>query len=79
MNSFLITFKPSKENPQRGWPVEELQRLVRRHHAGERVVEEWRFHNRKDVSLGKRADQQHETLSKFLAPDLLLNAEVKEP
>jgi 5-methylcytosine-specific restriction protein A len=54
LNSFLITFKPATENPEHGWPLEELQRLVKRHHAGERVVEAWRFHNRKAVSLGDR-------------------------
>lgn len=54
MKSFLITFKPATENPQRGWPLEELQRLARRHRAGERFEEKWRFHNRNDVSLGDR-------------------------
>jgi hypothetical protein len=54
MNSFLITFKPATESQERGWPLEELQRLVRRRQAGERVVEAWRFHNRKAVSLGDR-------------------------
>jgi hypothetical protein len=52
MKSFLITFKPATESPDRGWPLEKLQRLVRRHQAGERAVEAWRFHNRKAVSLG---------------------------
>jgi 5-methylcytosine-specific restriction protein A len=54
MKSFLITFKPAAENPEHGWPLEELKRLVKRHRAGERVVEAWRFHNRKAVSLGDR-------------------------
>src|SRR5260370_4916366 len=54
MRSFLITFKPATENPERGWPLEELQRLVRHRRAGERVEEKWRFRNRKDVSLGDR-------------------------
>ena len=54
MNSFLITFKPDTENPDRGWPLAELQKLVRRRQAGERVIEPWRFHNRKDVSIGDR-------------------------
>lgn len=55
MNSFLITFKPATESPERGWPLEYLQKLVKRHRLGERPVEKWRFHNRKDVSLGDRA------------------------
>jgi 5-methylcytosine-specific restriction protein A len=50
MKSFLITFKPATENAKRGWPLEALQRLVRRHRAGERFQEKWRFHNRKNVS-----------------------------
>jgi len=54
MKSFLVTFKPDTENPDRGWPLEELQKLVRRRQAGERVIEPWRFHNRKDVSLEDR-------------------------
>lgn len=54
MNSFLITFKPATENPERGWPLEGLQKLVRRNRAGERAAEEWRFNNRKDVSVGDR-------------------------
>jgi hypothetical protein len=54
MKSFLITFKPATENAERGWPLELLQGLVKRNRAGERVAENWRFLNRKDVSLGDR-------------------------
>jgi len=54
MNSFLITFKPDTENPERGWPLTELQKLVQRCRAGEPTVEAWRFHNRKAVALGDR-------------------------
>src|SRR5690242_7953729 len=54
MKSFLITFKPAAENPERGWPLEKLQRLIRRQREGERVKQKWRFHNRKNVSLGDR-------------------------
>ena len=54
MKSFLITFKPATENPEQGWPIESLQSLVGRHHRGERVRENWRFHNRKEVSVGDR-------------------------
>ena len=28
MKSFLITYKPSNENPDLGWPVEELQKQL---------------------------------------------------
>jgi 5-methylcytosine-specific restriction protein A len=42
----LITFKPASENPERGWPLQEIQRLVRRRREGGRVIEKWRFHNR---------------------------------
>jgi len=54
MKSFLITFKPATENPELGWPIEKLQTLVKRHLAGERVEEKWRFYNQKDVSHGDR-------------------------
>jgi 5-methylcytosine-specific restriction enzyme A len=54
MNTFLITFKPAAENPDRGWPLEELQKLVSRQDAGEQVVEAWRFNNRRNISLGDR-------------------------
>jgi len=54
VKSFLITFKPATENPERGWPLEDLQRLVKRHRRGERIEEKWRFINRKEVSLGDR-------------------------
>jgi len=54
MNSFLITFKPATETPERGWPLETLQRLVHRQRSGETVEERWRFINRKDVSNGDR-------------------------
>lgn len=54
MSSFLITFKPASENRDRGWPLEKLERLVVRLNDGEEVVEDWRFRNRKDVSVGDR-------------------------
>jgi 5-methylcytosine-specific restriction enzyme A len=54
MKSFLITFKPATESQDRGWPLEKLQKLVSRHRADERFQEEWRFHNRKNVSVGDR-------------------------
>jgi len=54
MNSFLVTFKPSTESAERGWPIEELQRMVKRHKSGEHFAEPWRFANQKDVSLGDR-------------------------
>jgi 5-methylcytosine-specific restriction protein A len=55
VKSFLITFKPATETPERGWPLEEMQKLVRRQRAGERVEDYWKFRNRKDVSIGDRA------------------------
>jgi hypothetical protein len=54
MTSFLITFKPAKESPKRGWPLESLQKLVQHHRTGMRVTEPWRFHNRKEVSRDDR-------------------------
>lgn len=55
MASFLITFKPASENPERGWPLAELQTLVRRLRNGDNVEEKWRFQNSKDVAPGDRA------------------------
>jgi hypothetical protein len=54
MASFLITFKPAAENPKRGWPLTELQKLVRRLNDGEPAEEAWRFINRKDAKIGDR-------------------------
>ncbi len=54
MKSFLITFKPATENAKRGWPLEKLLRLVRLHDEGKLAKEDWRFHNRKDASVGDR-------------------------
>jgi 5-methylcytosine-specific restriction protein A len=54
VKSFLVTLKPATEAPEHGWPLEELQKIVSRHRAGERVEDDWRFHNRKDVSIGDR-------------------------
>jgi hypothetical protein len=54
MPSFLITFKPSSENPARGWPLKNLQHLARGLQNGEVAQEKWRFSNRKDVKNGDR-------------------------
>jgi 5-methylcytosine-specific restriction protein A len=54
MTAFLITFKPAAENPKRGWPVAELQKLVRRLSNGEPAEELWRFKNRRDAQKGDR-------------------------
>jgi 5-methylcytosine-specific restriction enzyme A len=52
MKSFLITYKPSNENPDLGWPVEELQKLLRRKNDVEKPKEMWRFRNRSEVAEG---------------------------
>jgi hypothetical protein len=54
MKSFLITFKPSSESPERGWPLEDFQKLVRRYLRDGGVEDKWRFHNRSEVSAGDR-------------------------
>ena len=51
LKPFHITLKPATENPERGWPLEKLLKLVRGCQAGERVIEPW-FHIRSSfVSL----------------------------
>lgn len=52
--SFLITFKPASENPERGWPLEELQRVAARVQADGSAVEKWRFQNRRAPAIGDR-------------------------
>jgi len=54
MKSFLITYKPATENPDLGWPIEELRRLVKTNRAGQKAIEPWRFRNIKDVRIGDR-------------------------
>jgi len=54
MPAFLITFKPSSENPDNGWPIEELRRVVSRFEAYGHVTEDWRFANRRKASVGDR-------------------------
>jgi 5-methylcytosine-specific restriction enzyme A len=54
MKSCLITFKPSSESPERGWPLEDFQKLVRRYLRDGGVEDKWRFHNRSEVSSGDR-------------------------
>jgi 5-methylcytosine-specific restriction protein A len=54
VKAFLITFKAASENPENGWPIEDLRRLVEQSQAGRETVEPWRFRNRKDVSFGDR-------------------------
>ncbi len=39
MNSFLITFEPATENPEQGWPIEELRRLARQNSQGKSAEE----------------------------------------
>jgi hypothetical protein len=54
MTAFLITFKPAAENPKRGWPLGELQKMVLRLRNGEPAEEPWRFKNRRDAQRGDR-------------------------
>lgn len=54
MESYLITFKPDSENPERGWPIKELQRLVKLYKNGKLPEEDWRFQTRNNVVIGSR-------------------------
>jgi len=54
MTAYLITFKPQTENPERGWPVEELAALAHRVRKHGSASELWRFNRKKDVKVGER-------------------------
>ncbi len=54
MQSFLITYKPATENPNNGWPIEEIRRLVRTCRTQGWADEDWRFRSVNRVSLGDR-------------------------
>jgi 5-methylcytosine-specific restriction protein A len=54
MAAFLISFKPASENPEKGWPLAELLRLVEAVEQGGQPVEDWRFKNRKLPKVGDR-------------------------
>jgi hypothetical protein len=43
LSSSLITFKPQSESPERGFPLEELRRLIRRLNSGKAVEGKWRY------------------------------------
>jgi hypothetical protein len=45
MGSYLITFKPSTESPGQGWPLSELQKLVKKCNENGSVEDWWRFKN----------------------------------
>jgi hypothetical protein len=51
MSSFMITFKPASENPERGFPLEDYRRVVRDRSNGDTVG--WRFRN-KHAAVGER-------------------------
>lgn len=54
MTSFLITYKPTEESPELGWPIAELRRLIKTYKEKGEATEKWRFHNRRDVEIGAR-------------------------
>jgi hypothetical protein len=54
VTSFLITFKPSSENPTRGWPAAELKRLVHEYERDGSATETWRFQAHTLAHLGDR-------------------------
>lgn len=54
MPSYLITWKPTTENPEKGWPLEALQSLARRIKAKGGAVEPWRFQSHRSAKVGDR-------------------------
>ena len=54
MASYLISWKPASENPDRGWPVEKLTALSERLRNTGAASERWRFRKREGVAVGER-------------------------
>lgn len=54
MAAYLITFKPSSENPDKGWPEESLAELAKQVNETGEATEPWRFNKKKDVKIGER-------------------------
>jgi 5-methylcytosine-specific restriction enzyme A len=52
--AYLITWKPSTENTDKGWPEENLQQLFDEVEANGYADEEWRFARRKGVNSGEK-------------------------
>ena len=48
----LITWKPAAENPDKGWPTEEMQRLYDKLQCDGYADERWRFLQQKGVETG---------------------------
>lgn len=53
-NAFLITFKPSTENSELGWPLSKYKEVVNDFQAAGSVNHNWRFNSYKKVSPGDR-------------------------
>lgn len=52
--SFIVTYKPESENAQKGWPIEELRKLIERLSSESEVIEKWRFRCRNKAKIGDR-------------------------
>ena len=52
--AFLITFKRTTAEKKLRWSMDQMHDLVARSKAGQPVVENWRFLNKSNVSVGDR-------------------------
>jgi 5-methylcytosine-specific restriction protein A len=54
VTSYLITWKPSGENKDKGWPEEAFVELYKRFQHSGQALEPWRFSRRSGVEIGER-------------------------
>ncbi len=54
MATYLVTFKPASENPEKGWPEESLAALALQVKENGVATEPWRFSKKYGVKVGER-------------------------
>ncbi|MGJ0486141.1 MAG: HNH endonuclease [Methylomicrobium sp.] len=54
MTAYLICWKPATENPDQGWPEENLAALAETVSKNGSAIESWRFHKQKGLTVGER-------------------------
>ena len=54
MPAYRLTFRPTEEAPDRGWPLAELRDLIARVNANPGTTEWWRIQSRQKARVGER-------------------------